>query len=118
MIIEQRTFNLLPGKVPAYLSLYHDEGRSIQEKHLGESLGVFVTECGPLNQVTVLWRFDSFVHRDEVRSRMKGDPEWKAYLGKIHPLMVSMENRIWVPADVGKPVGSSVNVLSLSRKEQ
>ncbi|WPH15997.1 NIPSNAP family protein [Variovorax paradoxus] len=107
MLVEQRTFNLHPGKVPPYLALYRDEGRAIQERYLGESLGVFVTECGPLNQVTVLWRFDSFAHRDEVRSRMKVDPEWKAYLGKIHPLMVSMENRILVPADVGRHVESS-----------
>lgn len=118
MIIEQRIFNFHPGKVPAYLALYHDEGRAIQERHLGESLGVFVSECGPLNQVIVLWQFDSYEHRDKVRRRMKADPVWKVYLEKIHPLMLSMENRIWVPADLGARDGQPVGDRGKQRKRK
>jgi len=118
VIVEQRTFNFYPGKVAAYLALYRDEGRAIQERHLGESLGVFVSECGPLNQVIVLWKFDSYAHRDKVRHRMKSDPVWKSYLEKIHPLMLSMENRIWVRADIGARDERAREIPSKPRKKK
>lgn len=97
MIVEERVFNFYPGKVKEYLALYEDEGLPIQSAHLGRLLGYFVTEIGALNQVVALWGYEDMTEREHLRSRLKADAKWQAYLKKIHPLMLSMENRVYIP---------------------
>jgi hypothetical protein len=99
MIVEIRTYTVHPGKVPAMVKLYGEEGLALQQRHLDRFLGYFIAESGNLNQVVFMWGFASLDDRAARRDRMARDPEWQAYLAKVVPLLVSQENKLLRPAD-------------------
>ena len=82
MIVDLRTYTMIPGRLAAFLELYEKEGLPIQIKHLGKPIGYFVTEIGTLNQVVHLWGYDSLADREKRRGAMETDPDWIAYRKK------------------------------------
>ena len=82
MIVDLRTYTMVPGRLAAFLELYEKEGMPIQIKHLGKPIGYFVSEIGTLNQVVHLWGYESMADRERRRSAMESDPEWIAYRRK------------------------------------
>ena len=95
MIVDHRTYTFHPGVMKQFLALYETEGYPVQSKYLGEPLGWYVcTDIGPLNQLVHLWGYDSLEDRAQRRARLAEDPAWQAYVARLHPLLVSMENRI------------------------
>lgn len=97
MIIDERTYTLHPGKLPAFLDLYEAEGKSVQWTHLGDPVGFFITDIGTLNQIVHLWRYEDYADRQRRRAAMQADPAWTAYLVKATPLFREMTNRILLP---------------------
>ena len=59
MIIDLRTYTMVPGRLGAWLKLYEAEGMPIHMRHLGRPIGVFTTDVGTVNQVVFLWGFES-----------------------------------------------------------
>ena len=98
MIVEERIYTLHPGKAPEFLKLYEEEGLAIQTPILGNMVGYFSTEIGPLNQVIHMWGYEDHAERDSRRAEMMGDPAWQAFVKKIRPLIVTQENKILIPA--------------------
>ena len=82
MIVDLRTYTMVPGRLAAFLELYEKEGLPTQIKHLGKPIGYFVTEVGTLNQVVSLWGFASHADREKRRAAMEADPDWIAYRKK------------------------------------
>lgn len=97
MIVDERTYTIHIGKIPAYLKLYQEEGLEIQKKTLGNLIGYFVTEVGQLSTVVHLWAYDSMEDRAKRRAELAANPAWQAYLAKMQPLVTAMENRILTP---------------------
>ncbi|CEJ15090.1 hypothetical protein BN1110_05426 [bacterium YEK0313] len=97
MIIDERSYTTLPGKVKAFLEVYERLARPIQWPILGEPIGFFVTEVGTLNQVVHLWRYDSMADREQRRAKLAAAPGFSDYLDAATPLLLKMENRILVP---------------------
>lgn len=93
-IFELRTYGLHPGKLQEYLKFYHDEAMAIHVRHLGPSVGWWYTDVGPLNQLVMLWRYDSFQEREARRMRLMADPAWLAFLPRTGAYIASQENRI------------------------
>ena len=98
MIVEQRIYTLYPGKTAEYLRLYEEEGLAIQRPILGNLIGYFSTEIGPLNQVIHMWGYDSFEERSQRRTELLANPDWQAYTAKVRPLIQTQENLILKPA--------------------
>jgi NIPSNAP len=98
VLVEERIYTLQVGKVPEYLRLYESEGLAIQTRILPRMLGYFFTEFGELNQVVHLWAYESLDQRAETRAELMADEGWQAYLVKLRPLIVRMENKLLVPA--------------------
>lgn len=98
MIVEERIYTLHPGKVPEYLRLYESEGLAIQTRILGRLIGYFTTEVGPLNQIIHMWGYDSLEERTRRRSELMADAGWKAFVVKLQPLILTMENKLLTPA--------------------
>ena len=95
MIVDHRTYTVVPGKLPEYLKLYKAEGLPLQKKYLGTCIGWYTSmDIGPLNQVVHLWAYKSIEDRAERRANLMNDPAWIAFLGKGMPLLQSMENKI------------------------
>ena len=97
MIVEQRDYHVTTGKLNELVALYETEGIELQQRYLGNLLGVFTTDIGALSTYTSMWGYESFAEREERRARLQADDAWKAFLGKIQPLIHTQQNRILVP---------------------
>jgi hypothetical protein len=59
MIVDVRTYTLVPRKLPRYVELFEQHALPVMKRHGLELLGYYVSQIGPLNQVVHLWRYDS-----------------------------------------------------------
>ncbi|QCI65234.1 NIPSNAP family protein [Phreatobacter stygius] len=98
MIVEERIYTLMAGKVADYLKVYENEGLAIQKDMLGTMVGYFSTEFGPLNQIVHLWAYRDLADRETRRRRLAAGPGWQAYVAKIRPWVVNQENKLLIPA--------------------
>jgi hypothetical protein len=98
MIVEQRTYTLQPGTVPEYLRRYQEEGLAIQRPILGNLVGYFSTEIGPLNQIVHMWAYDDLAERSRRRGELAKSVAWQTYTAKVRPLLIHQENKILIPA--------------------
>ena len=107
MFVEIRTYRLKNGAVPAYLKVVEEEGIAIQKAHLGQLVGYFSSEIGPINEIVHIWAFDSLDDRERRRSALMADPAWQAFLPKIRDLIEVAENKIMKPARFSPMGGES-----------
>jgi hypothetical protein len=98
MFVEQRIYSFAPGNTGEFLKTYQGEAMSAQTGALGQPVGYYVNEIGPLNQVTTMWAYGSLDERVERRGRLFADPVWQAFLKKCRPLMTTQETRVLIPA--------------------
>ena len=98
MIFEQRTYTLIPGKLPELLDVYERLAWPIAQKHLGKMLGYFYSEVGDLNQVIHQYGYESFDERLRLRAEINKIPDWHKYTQAARPLIMRQENRIMLPA--------------------
>jgi hypothetical protein len=97
MIVEERDYHVITGKLAELVKLYETEGIELQKRYLGNLIAVFTTDIGALSTYTSLWAYDNFAEREERRARLQADDDWKAFLAKIQPLIHTQHNRILVP---------------------
>jgi len=103
MIVEERIYTLHAGKAAQYLKLYEQEGLAVQRPILGNLVGYYSTEIGPLNVVVHMWAYEDLADRTRRRAQLTADARWQAYVPKIAPLMQHQENRILNPASFFEP---------------
>jgi len=106
MSINERIYTLKNGNVKPFLTLYEAEGKDVQIRILGNMIGYFYTDIGPLNQVVHMWGYDSMDDRYRRRADLQATPEWQAYAKQMRPLVRHIENKILIPADFS-PIGGS-----------
>jgi hypothetical protein len=97
MIVEQRIYTLQVGALGEFVRYYEANGLSVQTRILGNLIGYFVTEVGPLNQIVHLWGYADFADRTRRRAALSADPAWLDYLKNQPPVIVAQENRILSP---------------------
>ena len=97
MIVEQRDYHVITGKLNELVQLYESEGIELQKSYLGNLVGAFTTDIGALSTYTSIWAYDNFAEREERRARLQADDAWKTFLAKIQPLIHTQQNRILVP---------------------
>lgn len=97
MIVEQRTYRFKAGKVPTFMAIYEEKGLEIQKRILGNLIGYFATEIGPLNETVHLWGYDSLDDRTARRTALMADAGWRAFLAEILPLLETQETKILLP---------------------
>ncbi len=98
MFVEQRIYSFAPGNTAKFLKTYESEAMAAQTGALGQPVGYYVNEIGPLNQVTTMWAYGSLDERVERRRALFADPVWQAFLEKCRPLMTTQETRVLIPA--------------------
>jgi hypothetical protein len=109
MIIEQRTYSFHPGGLPKFFQLYEETGaRVIQQRILGNLIGYFTTELGPLNQSVHLWGYQSLDERQRRRAELMAEADWRAFLAQIVTLLQSQESKILLPTAFS-PIGGAVS---------
>ncbi len=101
MIVDHRTYSIRPGKVQIWLQNYEKYALPVQQKHLGNLLGFFVSEIGPLNQIVFMWAYEDLADRQHRRAAMEADPAWHDYLVRSAEIgaLLAQENKILKPTD-------------------
>jgi NIPSNAP len=97
VIVEERTYHVITGKLPEVVSMYELEGIVVQQEYLGNLLGWFTVDVGELSSVVSLWGYASYAEREERRARLQTDERWKSFLARLQPLLHTQWNRIMVP---------------------
>ncbi len=97
MIVEERVYTIKAGALGDYLKIYTNGPLDLQKKVLGNLIGYFVTEVGPLSTLVHLWGYDSFEERQSRRAALAAEKVWQDYLVACTPLIANMENRILLP---------------------
>ncbi|MSP51357.1 MAG: NIPSNAP family protein [Alphaproteobacteria bacterium] len=99
MIVDHRTYTFYPSKMNAWIENYERFGLPVQKRHLGQLVGFFVTDIGPLNQVVFMWAYADIGDREQRRSAMEADPDWAAFLAKSRETgsLKAQENKILKP---------------------
>ena len=97
MIVEERIYELHPGKLGDYRRLVETEGIAIQRPILGRLIGYFYSEIGELNSIVHLWAYDSLEDRTARRARLFADPRWVDFSSRLTPLVARQRNRILLP---------------------
>jgi len=97
VIVEQRDYHVVTGKLPELVRLYGEEGIAIQRDVLGGFLGAFTTDVGALSTYTSLWGYESHAERESRRAALQARDDWQQFLGRIQPLIHTQQTRILVP---------------------
>jgi len=97
MILEERTYTIIPGQVKEYLDMYEKEGKPIHWKYLGTPVGWFVSETGVINQVVHLWRYETMTEREERRAALYSAPAWNYIRRRAGIRIQHQENRLLRP---------------------
>ena len=103
LIIEERIYTLQTDQAGAYLAAYEAEGMAIQKPILGQMVGYYSTEFGPLNQVVHMWAYECFAERTERPARLLADSAWTAYSAKVRPMVLTQQNKLLLPALFMRP---------------
>lgn len=104
MFIDERIYTLKNGNVKPFLKLYEELGKDVQIRILGNMVGYFYTDIGPLNQIVHMWGYDSMDDRYSRRAELQASEEWLKYAVQMRPLVSHIENKILIPADFS-PIG-------------
>lgn len=108
MIYEIRTYTFKSGAMKDYLKVFREVGFELQRRHLGECIGFFVSETGPIEQVVQIFGYEDWSDRDRKRAALWADERFAAMSADLHPLIQSKESQIfrdapgWTPARPGR----------------
>jgi hypothetical protein len=97
MIIDVRTYTLVPRKMASYLGLFERHALPVTTRHGLELMGYYVSHIGPLNQVVHLWRYDSLADMERKRSARDADPAWGEYLSLTEGMVLLQDDKIMRP---------------------
>ncbi len=98
MIVDVRTYTLVPRKLAGYLEIFETYAMPIQRRHGLELIGYYTSVIGPLNQVVHIWRYDSLADMEIKRGQRDADPEWAAFLARTDGMVMSQDNKVMKPA--------------------
>lgn len=108
MIVEQRTYDIVPGKLPVFTALYQEEGLALQVGHLGMLLGYYTSEFGVLNQVVHLWGYETLADRQTRRAALFEDQRWLAYFAKVIQVVQRQHSVILSPLASVRPIAAQI----------
>ena len=98
MIVDVRTYTLIPRKLTKYLEVFEKHGLPVMKRHGLELVGYYVSYIGALNQVVHLWRYDSLADMERKRTVRDADPAWGEFLSLTEGMVLVQENKVMRPA--------------------
>ena len=96
MLIDHRTYRILPGRVPAQLDLYGKLAYPVQLRYMGEPHYYMVSESGQLNTLVHGWIYESAGDREQKRAKMMQDPDWKHFMAENAKAGNVIEQSSWL----------------------
>jgi hypothetical protein len=103
MIVDVRTYTLIPRKLASYLELFEAHALPVMRRHNLELMGYYVSHIGPLNQVVHLWRYASLADMEQKRAARDADPDWAAFLARTEGMVLLQDNKVMRPTTFSPP---------------
>ena len=100
-LYELRTYNLYVGKMPQAIEYYSNIGYPAIERQPDRLIGYFTGDIGALNQLIHLWKFEDDADRRAFWAGLYADEQFKEFVGKFRPLVMSQENKLMFNAPWG-----------------
>jgi len=97
MIVDVRTYTLVPRKLPRYVELFEQHALPVMKRHGLELLGYYVSQIGPLNQVVHIWRYESLADMESKRAKRDADPAWGAFLSMTEGMVLMQDDKVMRP---------------------
>jgi hypothetical protein len=97
MIVNIRTYTLVPRKQAKYLEIFEKRGLPVMKRHALELMGYYVSSIGPLNQVVHLWRYESLADMERKRAARDADPAWGEFLSLTEGMILMQEDKVMRP---------------------
>ena len=94
MIVNVRTYTLVPRMMPKYLKLFEELALPVTKRHGFELMGYYTSMVGPQNQLVHLWRYDSMADMEAKRGARDGDPGWLDFQSETEGLVLMQEDKI------------------------
>jgi hypothetical protein len=106
VLLDVRTYTIMPGRMGAQLEIYKKYGYPVQLRYMGEPLCYAVAETGELNTITHVWVYASAADREAKRAKMMQDPDWKVYLAENAKggHIVEQRNSLMTPVAFTQPI--------------
>ncbi|MGI9421742.1 MAG: NIPSNAP family protein [Hyphomicrobiaceae bacterium] len=98
MIVNIRTYTLVPRKLPTYLKLFEDVALPVMQRHGLELMGYYTSVVGPQNQLVHLWRYDSLADMERKRAARDADAGWLEFQKQTEGLVLMQEDKVMKPA--------------------
>jgi hypothetical protein len=98
MIVDVRTYTLVPRKLTAYLALFEQLALPVMQRHGLDLAGYYTSIIGPLNQVVHIWRYQSLADLERKRAARDADPDWARFLERTEGMVLMQDNKIMRPA--------------------
>ena len=103
MIVDVRTYTLVPRKMAKYLELFEVHALPVMRRHHLELMGYYVSHIGPLNQVVHLWRYASLADMEQKRAARDADADWADFLARTEGMVLWQDNKIMRPTTFSPP---------------
>lgn len=97
MIVEKRTFVMHSGMLKSYLDAYASGTFARLQEQLGHCVGFFVSDTGPIEQVTQMWAYENWQDREDRRKALYADEQFAAQAKDLYPLIKDKETQILSP---------------------
>ena len=97
MIVDVRTYTLIPRKMATYLELFEKHALPVMKRHGLELMGYYVSHFGPLNQVVHIWRSDSLADMERKRAARDADPAWGEFLSRTEGMVLVQDDKVMRP---------------------
>lgn len=98
MVIDFRAYTFVPGTVPDFFEMFEKEGMAVQQRILGNFIGMYRTEIGNTNEVIHMWGYEDAAQRQRLRAILAKDQEFDAYVKKARKLITNQDVRLLIPA--------------------
>src|SRR5580704_17043795 len=98
MIVDVRTYTLIPRKLPKYVELFEKHALPVTKRHGLVLIGYYTSYIGALNQVVHLWRYDSLADLEKKRAARDADPAWGEFLSLTEGMVLMQEDKVMRPA--------------------
>lgn len=93
-LVDHRIYTIRLRKMSEFLEVFRSMAMPILRETLGNPLGFYVSQVGPLNQFVHLWAYESLADYEARSLRRDTHPDFPAYLRSSEHLILAQETRL------------------------
>lgn len=93
-LIDHRIYTIKPRKMGQFLEVFDRLAMPVLRQTLGDPIGFYLSQVGPLNQVVHLWAYENLADYEQRSQARDNHPDFAIYLRESDGLIVAQENRL------------------------